>query len=66
MTKSTKNGKAVYNFLDAHRFNIEISSSNNYIHFADYKNKMMFNINQTTANELIKVLKEFVNTGELK
>jgi hypothetical protein len=27
---------------------------------------MMFNINQTTANELIKVLKEFVNTGELK
>jgi hypothetical protein len=66
MTKSTKNGKVVYNFLDGYRNNIEISFNDNYLYFADYENETVLHINQTTANELIKILKEFVLTGDIK
>jgi hypothetical protein len=66
MTKSFKNGKAIYNFLDGERFNIELGCVDNKMYFAEQNYKILFNISQTTANELIKVLKEFVNTGDLR
>jgi hypothetical protein len=66
MTKSIKNRKAIYTFLDGERFNIELGCTDNKMYFAEQNYRVLFNINQTTANELIKVLKEFVNTGDLK
>jgi hypothetical protein len=66
MTKSIKNNKAIYNFLDNNRLNLEISSLNKNLIIADYIYGIMLNINQETANELIKVLNEFVDAGELK
>lgn len=66
MTKSIKNNKAIYNFLDNNRLNLEISSLNKNLIIADYNYGIMLNINQETANELIKVLNEFVEAGELK
>jgi hypothetical protein len=66
MTKSIKNNKAIYNFLDNNRLNLEISSLNKNLIIADYNYGIMLNINQETANELIKVLNEFVDAGELK
>lgn len=66
MTKSIKNNKAIYNFLDNNRLNLEISSLNKNLIIADYNYGIMLNINQETANELIKILNEFVEAGELK
>lgn len=66
MTKSIKNNKAIYNFLDNNRLNLEISSLNKNLIIADYNYGIMLNINQETANELIKVLNQFVDAGELK
>ena len=66
MTKSIKNNKAIYNFLDNNRLNLEISCLNKNLIIADYNYGIMLNINQETANELIKVLNEFVDAGELK
>ncbi len=66
MTKSIKNNKAIYNFLDNNRLNLEISSLNKNLIIADYNYGIMLNINQETANELIKILNEFVDAGELK
>lgn len=66
MTKSIKNNKAIYNFLDNNRLNLEISSLNKNLIIADYNYGIMLNINQETANELIKVLNQFVEAGELK
>lgn len=74
MTKSTKNGKVVYNFLDNGRDNVEISyHSANVLNIAlpeemDCECGCVTNmlINQTTAKNLIKVLQEYVDTGELK
>ena len=75
MTKSIKNGKAVYNFLDIANDNVEILF---------YRNDKLLKINlpyemdcecgcvtdmvinQETAKDLIKVLQEFAETGELK
>ena len=66
MTKSIKNNKAIYNFLDNNRLNLEISCLNKNLIIADYNYGIMLNISQETANELIKVLNEFVDAGELK
>lgn len=74
MTKSTKNGKVIYNFLDADRDNVQISYRfDNVLNIAsregvDCCSGCLTNIliNQTTAKDLIKVLQEFVETGELK
>lgn len=66
MTKSTKNNKAIYNFLDNNRLNLEISCLNKNLIIADYNYGILLNINQQTANELIKILKEFVLTGDIK
>ena len=66
MTKSIKNNKAIYNFLDNNRLNLEISCLNKNLIIADYNYGIMLNINQETANELIKILNEFVELGELK
>lgn len=66
MTKSIKNNKAIYNFLDNNRLNLEISCLNKNLIIADYNYGIMLNINQETANELIKILNEFVDAGELK
>lgn len=66
MTKSIKNNKAIYNFLDNNRLNLEISCLNKNLIIADYNYGIMLNINQETANELIKILNEFVEAGELK
>jgi len=66
MTKSTKNNKAIYNFLDNNRLNLEISCLNKNLFIADYNYGILLNINQQTANDLIKILKEFVLTGDLK
>ena len=66
MTKSIKNNKAIYNFLDNNRLNLEISCLNKNLIIADYNYGIMLNINQKTANELIKILNEFVEAGELK
>ena len=66
MTKSIKNNKAIYNFLDNNRLNLEISCLNKNLIIADYNYGIMLNISQETANELIKVLNEFVEAGELK
>lgn len=66
MTKSIKNNKAIYNFLDNNRLNLEISCLNKNLIIADYNYGIMLNISQETANELIKILKEFAVTGDLK
>ena len=66
MTKSIKNNKAIYNFLDNNRLNLEISCLNKNLIIADYNYGIMLNISQETANELIKILNEFVEAGELK
>jgi hypothetical protein len=64
MTKSIKNGKAVYNFLDTQRRNNEVSIQGQHLWI---ENKdMILPINQETAKDLIKVLQEFAETGELK
>ena len=68
MTKSTKHGYAVYNFLDVDRDNFTIDAIDGLlsIYNVGIETNTVMAINQTTANELIKVLKEFVNTGDLR
>jgi hypothetical protein len=80
MTKSTKNGKVIYNFLDESRDNIEITYwqikkpiCENIISLnlpadidSDCDCVTSIRLNQETAKDLIKVLQEFVVTGELK
>jgi hypothetical protein len=64
MTKSTKNGKVVYNFLDKLRCNVECKFENSALWLSN--DETIIFINQETANDLIKVLQEFAETGELK
>lgn len=70
MTKSTKKGEVVYNFLDADRYNVELlilnQSLKNVIRFELSLFTDYVDITQETAKDLIKVLQEFVDTGELK
>jgi hypothetical protein len=79
MTKSIENGKVVYNFLDVDRWNIEINTSNQILYFETIyttqkfksdrtiliNNTIKMGITQETAKDLIKVLQEFAETGEL-
>jgi hypothetical protein len=65
MTKSIKNGKVVYNFLDVENFNIKVSVPNKQMIRFDFPNDCYF-ITPKTAKDLIKVLQEFAETGELK
>jgi c-di-AMP phosphodiesterase-like protein len=66
MTKSTKNKKTVYNYLDKDRYNIELSCKNKIIYLIDYKNRILMNLTQQNAKDLIPILNEFAETGELK
>jgi c-di-AMP phosphodiesterase-like protein len=66
MTKSTKNKKTIYNYLDKDRYNIELSCKNNIIYLIDYKNRLLMNLTQQNAKDLIPILNEFAETGELK
>jgi hypothetical protein len=66
MTKSTKNKKTIYNYLDKDRYNIELSCKNKIIYLIDYKNRLLMNLTQQNAKDLIPILNEFAETGELK
>lgn len=70
MTKSTKNGQVVYNFLDTDRYNVELSTATklhkNIIRFELGLYTDYMEIDQSTAKDLIKILQEFVEIGELK
>lgn len=75
MTKSTKHGKVVYNFLDNNRDNVVILQDAwvengkpiyPLLNILAPANKDEFFIDRETAADLIKVLQEFVDTGELK
>ena len=80
MTKSTKNNKTIYNFLDKDRWNIEINTSNGILYFeTEYtsqkfktdrtiliSNTITMGINRETAKDLIPILQHFAETGELK
>lgn len=66
MTKSTKNKNTIYNYLDKDRYNIELSCKNKIIYLIDYKNRILMNLTQQNAKDLIPILNEFAETGELK
>jgi c-di-AMP phosphodiesterase-like protein len=66
MTKSTKNKKTIYNYVDKDRYNIELSCKNKIIYLIDYKNRILMNLTQQNAKDLIPILNEFAETGELK
>lgn len=66
MTKSNKDGKVVYNFLDEDRDNFEIIEIGNTLSIYYNGNKCILNLNQTITKDLIKVLQEFSETGKLK
>jgi hypothetical protein len=80
MTKSTKYGKVIYNFLDHTRDNVEITYLQitkpiiqniidmqlKYDIDCDCDCVTSIRLTQETAKDLIKVLQEFAETGELK
>ena len=68
MTKSIKYGKVVYNFLDNSRDNIEIGTDKTelYIDFSEVLFAPVVFLTHENVKDLIKVLQEFSETGELK
>ena len=66
MTKSKINNDISYNFLDIDRDNFTIRAKDGLLSIYDKEINCILAITQTNANELIKILKEFVNNGDLK
>lgn len=67
MTKSIEYGIIFYNFVDIANQKISILKCDNELLFGnDEIEEIILGLNQQTAKDLIKVLQEFAETGELK
>lgn len=67
MKKSIEYGHVIYHFFDTENDKISIFKNGNHLFFGnDNIKELILGLNQQTARDLIKVLQEFADTGELK